>query len=1177
MKISKVSLMWIIGLVLLVGTMALTSAELITFDNVKSYDVETQTVTVKNLFGLGTTYAEVELKTPLIYEVGLGYQKVAEFEVRGFADYSKMFKNMEFYNVRDNLNEVEIVFDYKKKVSYNIDVDDYSCSLKDLGNKTLTEVCIVSGSHLEERFRWEDIITEDIKENEVMIIGLFTTTYEGQNVEWIPNLFGVRINEWAVWTAGLNTGLMAYYKMDEGAGATDTISDELGNFDGTNAGADNTTGLILSGYNGNGTSEYISLDTPIFDTSATNTPYSFFAWIKTSDTNANFGLISQLSGGAVENRFNFGFDSVATGKLRYFKGGVTLSFLSSGAVNSGVWKHVGFVAQANGTTTLYINASADGTTDADARAWENSNTLLMTQQSGFGYFIGDMDEVGIWNRSLTSTEVTQLYNSGAGMTFGGFDDDSPTSTLNSPADLVTVYNPSVTFNATGTDNFLVQNMSLIVNDTWVSTNSSPFNNTLTSFPYTLTSASLWNWSVETCDNASQCTNATFRSITYATNINITLNAPPIMSNYSVSTFGLNGTAFDDTSVANVSLILNATYNGTDTSVTNNTLVNFDRALADGFYNWTMEACDGFNNCVNGTTWNFTIDATFPALSTSAPVDPVSYQAINTNLTLNWSINDTHLDACWYEYLGVNTTITCADNTTNINITDSENTTIIVWANDTFGNENPTTVTWSYTFFSSGSSSNAFAYETDDEDYSINLTIPAAVTDISSFLNYNGTTHAATSSCTGTACYITSSLDIPLMDTTNANELNPFNWVITTLTGSTTATLTTDTENQNVSLINFSKCGAPFSTVLFNISKEHDRTALVADFDATFKYYIGDGTVVKTEKTTQSAAASYDYCISPNETYIVSSTIFLDATGFESRNFDFDSKSYDNLSQTVQPLRLANTTYQTVSNIIIEVSNAGLAPMEDVTVNISRYYPATNDYLLVESQITDEFGQIVAKLIESDVKYKFAFYNSAGTLLQTFDKVTIACRATICVVPFVIESTLDDLDRFDTPDLYSSTLSYDNDTYTVTFFWDDQTGSSTTTTLEVIRYNFNQSSTVCLNTSTSSLSTMVCGVGDSTATYKVKVTRDDGSDSFRIASLDFKVGENFSIYGMEGLLWVFILLFTCIGIGAFNPSVGIGLYGVAFMMMGIIGIISMPLSVFFANTILCVLFIWGINK
>ena len=77
-------------------------------------------------------------------------------------------------------------------------------------------------------------------------------------------------------------------------------------------------------------------------------------------------------------------------------------------------------------------------------------------------------------------------------------------------------------------------------------------------------------------------------------------------------------------------------------------------------------------------------------------------------------------------------------------------------------------------------------------------------------------------------------------------------------------------------------------------------------------------------------------------------------------------------------------------------------------------------------------------------------------------------------------------------------------------------------------------------------------------------------------MHIKVAEPYGIYGVEGLFWVFLLLFTMIGVGAFNPVVGISLYGVGFVVFGMVGIISMPIAVFFANTVLCVIAIWALK-
>jgi len=74
-----------------------------------------------------------------------------------------------------------------------------------------------------------------------------------------------------------------------------------------------------------------------------------------------------------------------------------------------------------------------------------------------------MDEIGIWNRTLTSNEISELYNSGDGLPYGteaGF-------VLNSPANNYVSSNAEVKFNCSyDTRSALtITNMSLWTNET----------------------------------------------------------------------------------------------------------------------------------------------------------------------------------------------------------------------------------------------------------------------------------------------------------------------------------------------------------------------------------------------------------------------------------------------------------------------------------------------------------------------------------------------------------------------------------------------------------------------------------------------------------------------------------------------------------------------------------------
>ena len=1169
---NKIIIIMFVMVFFLVGTVSALE-----FDNVKTYDEKTNTVTIKNMFGLGADIASTTLNTELKQVVAPGYNRnVANFTVTSYTNYENFISEIKYYDKKDNMKEIAKNVNIKywgdvTVIDYDITCIDDPTNKGDAYDKSIcTEK--KTGEHVEKG--WIDFSEKALKDGETLKIGLFTTVNHGDYVEWIPEFAGVKVDEWASWSGSLLAGLAACWDLDETSGTLviDKSPGQLNN--GT-----------MNGLTQGVPSQIASLGTAYYFDGGGGNLIDMIPTASLNISDVTIGIIMNTTpndggdfGGKVNN---YGYNLGIAGQKAFAKpvvsGAGDAVSSTSNVDTGGAMLIIGSHESAN--TSVWVNATLETTTGTSAGALLNAPTWQLGQASVLGNFVGYVSEVWVLNYSITQADATFIYNSGDIISCSALPNPTPFIDLIAPANGTIIYSPTIDLECKAYDDSGITNVSLLWDGTAEQTNNSGYNATNYNFTKTGFAVGTYEWSCEDYDdvNAINNTSPAFH-ITYANDLTITLNAPAYETDFSVNTIGLNETASDDTAIINVSLIINGTYNGTDTSGLNNTLVNFDRSLADGFYNWTMEACDAVS-CENASpVWNFTIDTTNPTINITNPFPnntAIAFHDSDNNQTINWTATDDNIDTCFIQYDDINRTVTCADNESSFELDDDRFA--IFWVNDTFGNYESETIYWSYTFLQTGSSYNTAVNETHNESLSINLTIPATVTQISSFLKYNGTTIAADTDCTGTACYINSSLDIPLLTSGATYENKSFYWIITTLAGGSTSTLTTDTLNQNVSQINFSKCGTGWHAIDFNISEEHNSLPLVADFDATFKYWLGSGTVQKTETTSQSAASNYSFCIDPNETYYTTSNIFLEATGFESRNYNFIKKIYDSSSQRIQPLYLVNTSYETATDIIIEVSDSGLVPKQNILVNISRYFPATNTYHQVESQTTDEFGQFVAKLIKNDVRYKFEFYDADNTLLKTSDLVTVACRATICVLPFVIEGTLDDFERFETPALYTYDLTFDDTTNVVTFFWDDQTGDSTTTTFEVVRYNFNESTTVCSNSSTAALGTLICGLGSGTSSYTAQVYRTEGGDKFRIDELTFKVGVNFSTYGFEGLLWVFILLFTCIGIGAFNPSVGIGLYGAAFVSMGILGIISMPLTVFFANTILCVLFIWGINK
>jgi len=463
------------------------------------------------------------------------------------------------------------------------------------------------------------------------------------------------------------------------------------------------------------------------------------------------------------------------------------------------------------------------------------------------------------------------------------------------------------------------------------------------------------------------------------------------------------------------------------------------------------------------------------------------------------------------------------------------------------------------------------FETKSETIETNLSFLAGIDIVSANLVYNGSIYPGIiKSISSTKYNIKRTLDIPLI-TTSDSQNKSWYWAITYLDGAVKISSTTNSISHNVNLTLFDKCGASideYIVVNYTIYEEGNESAKKVSttrFDASFDYYLGSGSVMKTNySNNESLSDSFRYCSNTNLTLKVNPSISLSATGYSNRRYDIIKELYNNLTSEISLFMINNTVS---SSIIVEVKDSGFIPIVGYNVKIFRYYPETNEYKFVESHITDNNGQFPAKLVQNDIKYKFEFYNGDGVLKKTKNDVFILCKASICVIPFVLEEDSTDFDYFDDLTDYSYSLTFSNSSNTFSFAWVDNRGENQIHRLEVVRYNSSGLTIVCNKSSANNNDILSCAVGSSKAEYKSQVFRRVDSIERRIALLWARVGQIFSTFGKEGLFWMFILLFTLVGIGSFSPVVGIALYLVGFFTMGMLGIFSMPYLVLISTMLI----------
>ncbi|MBT4597377.1 MAG: LamG domain-containing protein, partial [Candidatus Diapherotrites archaeon] len=173
-----------------------------------------------------------------------------------------------------------------------------------------------------------------------------------------------------------------------------------------------------------GSTDY--LDTPD-DTGASSKGLLSFAdtdnftlsfWYKGSDSQSSgFGApIFGRNNGDIYATFSMDDGYVV---YKHYDGGwVTLD--SSSQINDNKWHHVVFVNHPNETGDLYVDGVKEA--DGESTSISNSSRYFTISSMMFGtingadahYTQGDIDEVAIWNKALTSAEVTDLYKSQAG-------------------------------------------------------------------------------------------------------------------------------------------------------------------------------------------------------------------------------------------------------------------------------------------------------------------------------------------------------------------------------------------------------------------------------------------------------------------------------------------------------------------------------------------------------------------------------------------------------------------------------------------------------------------------------------------------------------------------------------------------------------------------------------------
>jgi hypothetical protein len=856
----------------------MVSAWDITLNNVRDYNSTTKTVSVYDTYLLWENkIADVKLKSDLNVNVLAGKDRlVANITIVNYVkDYQDFMRGIDLYDVENKMKRVDDRrFTFRLEQVKEVEVDNYidNCNIKIEGTNICTKQ--IKGTKIVNESTWVNFDEKSPLPIGTINIGLFTDVEYGEVIDWIPNIFGVRINEWATWTGSawnlttctdlqnIDLNKSGIYQLGQdincsGVTSWTTIGIHPNYFTGqlkgnnhTIYGLEDLTMPEMSGIFG----WVVSTHTTSADPAISNLRLENITFKCASD---NCGvLIGSIRGGYVTQISAYNVEVNTTGAgagmIAQTYGGA--SVLSDIRVTNSRFKGnrmvgtFGYVTGAN----VYVNKSYSAENRIEGSACGD--------REGCGALVGGLTDgaqaLDSWD-SNSYVIGTAAYTGGV---IGHINNDYAPGAIarniswyNNTADAIGLcYN--------GVTSYCTQISDINSYKDTDATSTTPMDDK-------------WDfvniWKTKDADYPVFMWEEAFPG---AITITPTLVAPAGYTNTSSNTNYFNSTAkVADGNITNATLHIwdGSTFTNVTTFSSGEGVsvgANLTYYLSDGTYNWSYEYC-GVNSTSSACAWGanrtLTIDSSAPSITINFPTN----KYIGTNLSLHqltYTISDALLDACWVKNLtNDNTTIPCAgvSNFTFPNFGIDYNLTI--YANDSLGHSGQASVAITAVNTTGTQTAPATSLESLQQNFTIYVNRSTNVSITPTFV-YNGTSY--TSGITASGYNYSINITIPILSGTTTPQTNNYYWTFNmSFLSGTSQTSMSDIKTISVSQVLFGPCSASLILQVLNITFKDEVTGdyINATMDASTWNYAIEGTTKSFTFSNATLNAEYDFCIAPS--------------------------------------------------------------------------------------------------------------------------------------------------------------------------------------------------------------------------------------------------------------------------------------------------------------------------
>jgi len=216
------------------------------------------------------------------------------------------------------------------------------------------------------------------------------------------------------------SGMVSYWTFDDG-----TAIDTYGINDGTNYGATATTGQVGDALSFDGVVDYVDVgdndDFSFISATQVDTAFSVCGWIKSTAIGYQM-IVTKL--GTATSTWEWQIFLDGNNQLTFQMletDGTYIGRKDSSAISTNTWHHVCGVydgSESSEGIDLYIDASVTDDITGDSGGYagmSNTNTNVYIGSRGHSSsfpFTGSLDEVAIFNRVLSASEISDLYDKG---------------------------------------------------------------------------------------------------------------------------------------------------------------------------------------------------------------------------------------------------------------------------------------------------------------------------------------------------------------------------------------------------------------------------------------------------------------------------------------------------------------------------------------------------------------------------------------------------------------------------------------------------------------------------------------------------------------------------------------------------------------------------------------------